>query len=385
MENIPVIQEEVCREILMDLLRIDSSQPEGNEKNMVDAIVAMFPEGTQFTRIVHTPQRHSLILTIPGACPENAVAFVGHIDTVPCGDLNKWESHPLQPTEDQGKIRGRGSADMKGGVAAMIAAAKAILASGITMQHTVLFCFTADEENGGLGAKALLQREEFACVREIWITEPTNGEIGVCEKGALWLKFTAQGKSAHASRPELGKNALDMLVRIYQELCPKYHHTAHHPLLGDNTLSLTRLQGGVSTNIIPDHGEMELDIRTLPVQDHQTMLEEIRAVIARCQEDDPQFSVTFEVTNNRPAIEQDERDPLIENIKAICEEMHRSTNTRGIHFYTDGSQLVPFYKKPFVILGPGNDAMAHQINECVEVKEVLALAQLYTKYLCAFN
>lgn len=371
-----------CREILTQLVSVDSTQPLGNERRMVDRILSFFPADIRHTRLIHSAQRQSLVIEIPGRRAEGGIAFVGHLDTVSFGDAALWRYPPLSAAEDGDFLYGRGTADMKGGDTAMIAAALSVLHAGGTPEAPLYFCFTADEENGGLGARALTELEPLSQVEEFWVAEPSARCIGVCEKGALWLGVTARGKLSHASRPELGVNSIDWLMWLYEKLRSRICAGDHRdPYLGAPTVSVTKLSGGIATNIIPDFAEMELDIRTLPGMSHAQLVQYAEDCAAGATRVAEGLSMELRVLNDRPAAGISDTAPLVRRIETVCARQGWQPKKKGIYFYTDASQLIPVFQKPFVIMGPGDDAMAHQLDERIRLQDVAEMAQLYTDYL----
>ena len=370
-----------CTKILTELIQINSSQPEGNEKLVVDQILAMLPQTTETEIIDHGENRQSLIIKIPGESDQGGVAFVGHTDTVTCGDLSQWHHPPFEAVVENGYLYGRGAADMKGGDASMLAAALTILQEGRRPKEPIYFCFTADEEVGGMGALALSQHPALATVREFIIAEPTGEQIGIAEKGALWLRLEVTGQLAHGSRPEIGVNAVEWAIAFYQRFLALVPQQEEHPYLGKSTVSVTRLQGGIMTNVIPEHAQLEMDIRTLPSVDQDQLIAGARRIAEELEQTVKGLSLRLEVLNDRPPVETPEQDPFVQRLQQVCREAGGESAIRGLHFYTDASQLIPRFRKPFVILGPGDDKMAHQTNEQVKIQSVVRVAQRYVDYL----
>lgn len=368
-------------ELLKKLIVIDSSQPEGNEDKIVNHIASCFPKNTVMHKIKHDAKRSSLVVEVPGERDEGCLAFVGHLDTVAFGDPSKWIYPPLSAYETDGKIFGRGASDMKAGVAAMTAAALALLESGRRPKKSVYFCYTADEENGGMGICSMVGQGIFNKVGEIIIAEPTENRIGTCEKGALWMRITAHGVQAHGSRPELGRNAIDMLMDFHHGLRAFLDMKTSHPILGRASISVTRLTGGIMTNVIPAEAIMELDIRIIPGQDHRLVCTRAEEVIRRICSEDARIRLDLEVLNNRPAMETPADAPILSRMRKLLGEKAMNTEDKGLYFYTDMSQITVFHPIPFIIMGPGDDKLAHQTDEYVTVDSVKTATDLYIRYL----
>lgn len=370
---------ETCATLLSQLVEVNTCQPAGNEAALVDFITQRYPNSpVQITRLDHSPGRASLVVKLPGSTDSGSLALVGHLDTVPVGDPAAWETPPLTATIKDNSLYGRGAADMKGGVAAMLLALDGLLQNAQPLTHSVYFCFTADEEKDGIGAQALCQSDLIGDVSAMLICEPSRNGLGLSEKGAFWVRVSAVGVSCHASRPELGANALDALLVFIEQARQGMDFSVEHPYLGRSTMSLTRLSGGTATNVIPAAAELELDIRTLPGVSHRALEEKLIEICIDIEAEHPQITLNLEIINNRPSLETEETDGLVLQVQQCASALGIRLEKRGLHFYTDASQLIPKLGIPFVILGPGDDREAHTANEKIEVDSVANFAQLYT-------
>ncbi len=368
--------------ILQSLVQKNTSQPEGNEMDLVKHILTYFSkEKLDYQILDHGKNRGSLIITIPGKNKDKAIGFFGHIDTVTAGNESDWKYPPFSGTIEGHYMYGRGTADMKGGVAAMILTALYFIENNIVPQQALIFGFTADEETDGLGILAMTKSEKLKNLCEVVISEPSREQLGLAEKGALWLKIIANGKLAHGSMPNMGINAVENLIELIDRIRKKLNFREDHYLLGRATISLTKMSGGIMSNVIPEQAEATLDIRTTPDIDHKDILESCRDLVEVMKNEVPGLGFTISVENNRPAIETSVDKPLIVKMQKIMKSLGMNTEERGLHFYTDGSQLIPEYNVPFVILGPGDDSNAHQRDENIEVESVRRIAEVYIRYL----
>lgn len=369
------------QDILMELLAINTCQPQGNEDALADYLIGLFPTGTEYKKLVHSPTRSSLVIRVPGKQHTHALAFVGHMDTVPHGAAENWDYDPTVPTVVGDRIYGRGSSDMKGGAAAMTAAALYLLEQKIVPQRDIYFCYTADEENAGLGAQALCQCECMKNVGEMIIAEPTNGQISLGEKGALWLRASACGVQSHGSRPELGINGIEMLFALQDRIRTCLDMETLHPLLGHSTMTVTNFHGGVSTNVLPARAEMELDIRLIPGSRNEDVADLARREAQKLCQQHPPLTITLEVLNSRPPVAVDKDTPMVQKMLASVRSLGMNDQLRGTIFYTDASQLVPAHHMPFLILGPGDDKLAHQGNEFITISSLRQVTALYIHYI----
>ncbi len=371
-----------CTELLSQLVEIDTSQPDGNEARLVDFIMARYKDTPAIcTRIDHEGKRASLVVKLIGKSNVDTVAFVGHLDTVSCGDPAFWNSPPLSATVNDGILVARGAADMKGGIASMLLVLDRYIHGNIAPNGNVLFCFTADEEKEGIGARALIQSGLLKDTRGVIICEPTRNSIGICEKGALWIRVTATGVASHASRPELGANAIDALFYFASQALTVLDLSQAHKFLGKNTLTVTQFHGGNMTNIVPASAFMEVDIRTLPGVSHEKISLELREICREIEATRGPLALELEVINNRPPLEIADTNDFVLNVQACAQKRGMPLEKRGLFFYTDASQLIPALDVPFVIMGPGDDKEAHKTNERINISSVALFAELYASYI----
>lgn len=375
----PTIEE--CREVLERLVRVDTCQPEGNEGEIAGLIMEMLPSGLEFHKLEHTARRASLVVKVEGEIGEGGLALIGHLDTVACSEQEGWAYPPHQAEVKGDILYGRGAADMKGGVAAMILTLRQIVRSGKKPSKPVYFCFTADEESRGTGICAIVEEKYLDQVEEVVICEPSDEKIGICEKGALWLQTAVRGRSSHASRPELGVNAVEYGICFVEKLKRAVEGKESHAILGHNTVSVTRFHGGIMTNIIPSSAEIELDIRTVPGTSHDEIIRRAGEICEEIMDMDPAVHMETEVLNNRPALETPEDSPFVRCIMEEAERAGISTEQKGLYFYTDASQMMTGRQIPFVIAGPGDDAMAHCVNEHISLSSVGRYTELYSRYI----
>ena len=390
---------ERTRDILRALIQTDTSQPGGNERRLSEKLEAFFRGKARCDWICHSERRQSILVRVdplhdredqtgdkPGK-RDGGLVLCGHLDTVACGNMQAWKMPPFSGEYRDGRIYGRGAADMKGGVTAMLLTAEYFLNRRERMERPIFFCFTADEENQGIGARALAAHPWMKEAAELLICEPTGGQIGCCEKGALWVKLIARGRSAHGSSPEKGVNALSALA----ELCGLMEKavkdiwreggSGRHELLGKETISLTKLWGGEAANIIPDQAEAVLDIRTVPDSaSHWELMRRIEEVAGEMERRNAGLGIEVEILNDRPPLEISARSAQVERMAEVLRDNQREGRCIGISYYTDASLLIPGWRIPFLIVGPGEISQMHCANESISVKEVQEMTKIYIEY-----
>lgn len=368
-------------EIAQQLIRTNTCQPDGNEKALVDYIESLFKPfeaKIKKMRYNHSPQRSSLIIKLEAANKTGGIAFAAHLDTVAIGDVGAWERDPFSGLIEDGCLYGRGSVDMKSGATAMIELGLHLLESDIPLENPIYLCFTADEENGGIGIKALVEGGELANVSGVIIAEPTNNKLAIAEKGVLWLRFNVEGQLAHGSKPEEGCNALECAIALSAALHKGFAARSRvDDLLGRATMSLTRLNGGIMTNVIPAQATMEFDIRTLPGMNHSDLIDMAEKIIQQIQHENPKVRISMEELNNRSAVNTAFDHPFIRRMQEHAAKNDLDTSLCGMTYFTDAASLIPAIKKPFLIVGPGNEAKAHQLNESLKVDDIKKTFALY--------
>ena len=370
-------------EVLTQLIRVDTCQPEGNEADIIPVIKNLMPDCCEFYVLEHGSNRQSLIAKIPGETEDGGFAFLGHVDTVACGDKTQWTYDPHEAKVVDGILYGRGAADMKGGVAAMIMTARHLAASGQVPERPIYFFFAADEENSGTGAHAMESEGWMNDLDGMIVCEPSGENTGFCEKGTLWIRLDIQGVASHGSRPALGRNAVEFGMRFAQELKARALDGRQHDVLGETSMPVTRFHGGFMTNVIPSEAYLEMDIRTIPDTSHEAILREAETIIVELKAEAVFDGVTCElsVLNNMPPIECEYESGFREDICRAAEKAGIGTENRGLYYYTDAARVIPKHEMPFVIAGPGADSMAHVLNECIPVDSVTRFTEFYLDYV----
>jgi len=353
---------------------------EGNEKSIADRIEKiLLKHDIKSEQIEFEPNRNALIATIEGKKPGPTLAFSGHMDVVPVGELN-WDTDPFIAEEKEGRLYGRGSADMKSGLVALLAAALRIKENGGPKKGNLTLVFTPGEEQGGIGAKKLVDlgylKEIDACI----IGEPTDNSIARAHKGVLWTNFVTYGETAHGSSPEYGTNAVEQMLTFLSEFKNRLNLTeAYDELLGNCTVNVTVFNGGNSVNVIPDKASVDIDIRTVPGQNHEDIYNDIQALLDKMHQQDESFNAEMNNIANLLPLRTADNDPLIQKtqnaIKEITNEEKELTILTG---GTDGSQFVRANSEmAVIIIGPGEFGMAHQPNEYVRTNDFFDAINIY--------
>lgn len=318
------------------------------------------------------PGRSNLLihLTPAGGNVRRRILLAPHMDTVGVDGEARFK-----PVVKAGRLHGRGACDTKGSIATYLAALLELAASGSRPRETeIILTALVDEENNQSGSRALVKRGLRADLAIVG--EPTLCKVITAHKGDLWLRLTTHGKSAHGSKPHLGKNAVHAMARVVEELETHYAATLKrrtHPLLGHATVNVGFIAGGKQPNIVPDRCEILIDRRTLPGETDAGVFAELRALLRR-------LSVDAELTDTKnapcPALETDPELPLVRQLTR-CAGQRRAL---GVDYFSDAAVLASG-GIPSVLLGPGDIAQAHTADEWVELTQLERLTRLLVKFL----
>lgn len=373
------LDDDMLVRLTQDLVRIRTINPPGDEAKAAAFVADWMKQNDMAAELVAHAEdgRASVVGGLDGQGERRAVLFSGHLDTVPAGD--NWEHEVLAADIDDGKIWGLGTTDMKAGVAAMLVAMRAIKQSGATLKGNLLFAGTAGEEIESMGARELVREQKLDDVGFMVIGEPTSNRVITAEKGVLWLELRAKGQTSHGSLPHLGVNAIAHMSRLLEALQAEDIPYETHPLLGDFTMNIATIEGGVKTNVVPDSCRVTIDTRTVIGQDHQQILDTVRQLIDRLCADDPTLHIEVRSINERIPLDIPFDDPYVQTFARQRDLVTGDTSVpTAATFATDGSVFVPAYDAPMVICGPGLPEKAHQPNEYVEISKLVESARIYT-------
>ena len=294
----------------------------------------------------------------------------GHVDTVPLGD-SSWTADPFSGTCSEGKIFGRGSSDMKSGVAAMTVAAIEAFAES-SPEGGIRLIFSAAEELGCQGIQQLVSTyKELGKARAIIVGEPTANIPAIGHKGALYLNAVTKGKTAHSSMPELGDNAIYKAAKGIS-LIEKFRFEAEKdPLLGLPTINVGKMEGGLNLNSVPDHASFTMDIRSTSMVRHANILEKL------IRELGPDIALETLVDLN--PVSTPETDPFVQLVYEACGLNHKNGSfKKALPYVTDGSVLQAYYGGvPTIILGPGQPEMAHKTDEYCYIENIIQSVTIY--------
>ncbi|MFL5368825.1 MAG: M20 family metallopeptidase [Myxococcales bacterium] len=356
-------------ELTRQIVRIDTINPKSPERPCAELLGKLLENAGYSVRLHEfAPGRASLVARREGA--DKPLVFVGHLDTVPLGAA-PWKRDPFAGETHEGRLYGRGSSDMKSGVAAMVAAALDVARSPLRKAGLTVV-LVAGEETGCEGAAHLARLPDALGEGSAMVVgEPTGNRPVVGHKGALWLRVRFRGVTAHGSMPEKGQNAVYAAARALLKLADLRFDVAPDPLLGGPTLNVGTFAGGMNVNSVPDEATFTVDMRTIPAQRHAQIRAQLQSMLG------PEADIAPIV--DLEGIRTSEDDPFV---GTVVEAARTATGEKlepgAATYFTDASVLTPAYGGiPTVVLGPGEMALCHQTDEYCYVSRVEAAVATY--------
>ena len=325
------------------------------------------------------------VLGDDGAGP--TLLLEGHTDVVTEGDASEWRYPPFGGDLVDGRIHGRGSADMKGGLAAAMVAVAVLRRSGVRLGGRVVLGALVDEEGGMIGARHLCTTAIGRALSAAIICEPEQNELCLEQRGVVWARVTVRGRMAHGAMPEAGVNPIGALGALLREapalerrlrrLCRRSPHL--RPPTVTPTIVQAPAQGVAQSNVIPSTAQATLDVRLTPGPDADAVGKEIDLACQRAMQACPGTVVEWQPVNGFRLATRVERDePLVRAmVRGVRQATGRPPRFGGVPGSTDGTILRTTLGIPIVTCGPGHRLIPHQVDEHVEVSELIDAARIY--------
>ena len=382
-QRLPEVQPQRMLDLARDLIRIPSENPPGDERAVADYLVAFFRNlGLEPVVQETAPRRPNVLVRLEGAAPGPHLIFNGHTDVVPPG--GGWTVDPFGAEVRDGRLYGRGSADMKGGIAAMVEAA-------LTVYEQVPFCgaitlaMVADEEEGGSGTRHAVMNG----LRGDWaiVPEPTDLRPVIAHKGDFNFYVTVHGQAAHGSVPDRGVNAIyhaGRLLAAIQDLNRRLSRQTH-PLVGSPTVSVGTIHGGEITCMVPAECQVAIDRRLIPGEEGGAVIAEMQGVLDRLAREDAAFRADLSTPIQVLPSEVAPDLPVVVALRAATEQIvGADPGVQGWSATCDASIHANEGATPTVIFGPGSIAeAAHRPDESVSIQELVDCARIYAATIAA--
>jgi acetylornithine deacetylase/succinyl-diaminopimelate desuccinylase family protein len=369
--------------LLRDLVRLPSVNPMGRtvtgeefyEHRVTDYLERFFIDlGVPYKRTPVAPPRDNIVAQYESPGANVTFLFEVHQDTVPVDGMT---IDPFAGDVHDGKLYGRGACDVKGGMTSMlIAFARLVREKPAGAANVVLAC-TVDEEHTFLGVQELMKdgyRADFAVV-----AEPTRLQVVDTHKGVVRWKLRTEGRACHSSRPDQGVNAIYAMAKVLpaiEEYADQLMRSTTHPRLGPPTLSVGRIEGGVSVNTVPDSCVIEVDRRLLPGEGAQKAWIDFTAHLVGLPTGSWKCDAVWMAC---PALEALPAPELRERFGRAIDSVEGRHEVMAVPFGTDASTIAEA-EIPAIVFGPGDIAQAHTKDEWIELDQIDRAAEILYRF-----
>jgi succinyl-diaminopimelate desuccinylase len=367
-----------------------SGDPGGNET----AVAALLTNELRGLGLeVHTeeaaPGRPNVIADWTGSGPGPLLILEGHSDVVTEGEASAWSVPPFGGVVSDGRLYGRGAADMKGGVAAAIGAVRALRDAGRRLPGRVRLGVVADEEGLMLGIKTFIRHGWADGALGAIVCEPEANTLCLVQKGALRAVARFRGRMAHGAMPRSGANPIPPAV-AFIERCgalERRYVARHgcHPLLGEPSVTPTVVQAGdlAQLNVVHEDATVGLDIRTIPGQDHEAIRADLAEAAQAAAASAPGCRSELRILEERPWTETPHDAGVVHAVERACRRVQGGPpRLGGVPGATDGTFLHAWAHVPIVTIGPGDVTIPHQVDEFVRITDLEVACRIFAASAC---
>jgi succinyl-diaminopimelate desuccinylase len=366
-KNLSDIMNEI--ELTQELVRINSENPPGNEAEIAMYIKDFLDDLKISTELIEFEKNRLDVVASIGE--GKGMMFNGHMDTVPAG--GNWKYNPFEGKIVNGKIYGRGTSDMKGGIASILAAVKNL--SNEKFKRKLLLTFVADEEDLQKGSEYLIKnrKEIFRDVKYGIVAECNDLNLTIAQKGIVHLRVKFKGKAAHGSRPDLGDNAIYKAADFIQEIRKLIEQLKkrRNSILGSGTVNVGTINGGTRINVVPDFCDVKVDRRIIPGETPDYAISQIKNILKKLK-----LKADIEVESKRFPMQISDKLEIVKLVKSI-------TNVKmiGSSGYDEAELYYREAGVPSVTIGPGVSNQAHVANEYIPIKNLQKATKIYEKLI----
>lgn len=361
-------------ELLRQLIRIPSPNPPGDCRAIADFCEQFLQAAGFSTAKVAPDERAWSVIGSAGSGDGPSVMYHAHIDTVPLGQNARWSYDPWGGEVSEGRVYGLGSVDDKAPLAAMLQVAAELAPRLRELRGRLVIVCAAEEEVGGqLGTKWLAENGHLPVCDFVVVGEQTHNRVATCNKGVIRAAFHVAGRTAHATDPWRGANAINGMAHLIADL-EDYGRELEwrpHPLLGPPSINVGVISGGVSANVVADACSIRVDRRTVPGEDPHAVISELQTIAAARAALDlsRRYSVdSFQISNWFQAAGTDAHSARFLQISA--RETGTPAEPIGYLPGSDAKHLVGVARQGMVVFGPGSYTVAHSTDEYTEIAEL---------------
>jgi succinyl-diaminopimelate desuccinylase len=357
-------------ELTRALLRFDTINPPGQERACARHAGALL-EGWGYRVDFHEYEegRTSVVARAGGSASKAPLCLTGHVDTVALG-VAPWTRDPFSGETDGDRLYGRGSSDMKAGIAAILLAARN-LAKKLSGTPGVVLVLTAAEEGGCIGSQHLARTQLLGKAGAMIVGEPTSNYPLIGHKGSLKFHAKFRGVSAHGSMPELGVNAIYKAAKAVSKLEGFDFGSKPHPVMGGPTMNVGTFAAGQGVNMVPDEASIGVDIRTVTGMDHKALLLRLKDLLGKEAE--------LDVFSDMNAVWTEPGQEWVQRVFEISgRHLGARPSAKTATYNTDAGNLLKVYTgAPTVVLGPGEAQLAHQTDEYCSMDRIRQSVAIY--------
>lgn len=365
--------------ILKNLVEIPSINPPGKEIGVTKYLCELFDtEGIKNRVIRVSEDRYVVVAKISGHSHDNALIFTGHQDVVPVSEdeIDRWNTDPFSAIVKEGKIYGRGSSDMKGGVSAAVYAALMLKRNNIVPNNDILLVLTCDEEHYMYGSREAIKDAEIKSAKYCIVCEPTEMKICYASKGRTWAEIVVHGKTAHGSQRGLGINAIEKCSDLIQKIMKHDFSSKEHELTGTTFWQPYAVSAGVEPAIVPDRCSMFVDARLTLEHYPNEIWEDMRDIIKSIRENDKNFSADINIIESREPWITPKEEYIVRLAKEMLVKNEISVEYDIFMGTTDGTKFNSIGITP-IIFGPGDLSCVHKENEFIELEQLYRATEVY--------
>lgn len=381
-----LVNERELLKTITELIRIESTNPSlvegGKGEREISEFIGNYLRNRGlmvFTQEVNS-ERKNVIGVLKGKGGGRTLLLNGHMDTV---GVEGMDIEPFIPRFENGKVFGRGSLDMKAGLAGMLVVVDTILKKNLELKGDLILSFVVDEEFESIGTEMLVKKIK---ADSAIVCEPTNLKIGIAHKGFSWIKVEIFGKSAHGSCPEEGVDAIVKAGKFLwgmENFSKNFLSIKRHELLGSPSIHASLIKGGKELSTYPDYCEIKLERRTIPGESYDEVRKEMDEIFKSVSKDDMNFRGKFEIFFSRPFLVISQKEEIVKSLssgyKFFTGEEPQYT---GLSFWTDGAILAE-HGIPSVVFGPSGSGL-HSSVEYVNFKSVIIFSEVLTHTVVKF-
>ncbi|MFZ2258033.1 MAG: M20 family metallopeptidase [Clostridiaceae bacterium] len=372
--------------VLEDLVSLKSINPPGAEEPVCQYIQTYFQElEIEVTLQEVEPGRHNLLARLPGKSSD-ALLFTGHMDVVPVSpaEAERWRTDPFKPVVADGRLYGRGTSDMKSGLAAIMTTMTNLKTSGFVPAHDILLAATVDEEFYMRGSEVMMKLGLPQPIRGIIVCEPTGLSLCTAGRGRTFGRITFWGATAHGSKLGGGTNAIDLAVAFINEMKQTDFSGFSTPEYGQSFWQALSIEAGVEPGVIPDQCTLGIDARLTIGHLPQGIWQEVTLILKKLSLNYPDLRYSVTIDDEREPWLTSPSDPLVRQMSDALTTCAIPVQYETFSGTTDGTKL----KRggaPCIIIGPGDLSLVHRENESVALVEVAKAVKLYQEFITSFQ